>query len=354
MSRVPVCNDFRELRRAAGYDKPTATTPLNQKRSGGLAAQRPPVTKILLLGALAALFFSSTFILNRAMSLEGGHWYWSASLRYLWMLGILLGFLVLSGKARLIRPAMALFARHALFWTISGGVGFGVFYALLCYSASYAPGWVIAATWQTTILATPLTLLLFGRKVPLKALTLTGLVFAGVFLVNLEQAGTEPLVHILLGAAPVLAAAFAYPLGNQMLWEARQGGGRFIPDISDPVLADPLCRALMLTLGSLPFWAALYVLVAPPAPSGGQVAMTVLVALFSGALATPLFLSARNLAADAAELAAADCTQSLEVVFSLAGECLLLGGALPGPTGIAGVCLTMLGLALYLRAQTAR
>jgi len=309
------------------------------------------VTRILILGALAALFFSSTFVLNRAMSLEGGHWFWSASLRYVWMLGLFFLFMAFSGRARMIGASFSLFGRRPLFWSVSGGVGFGVFYAMLCYAASFSPGWVIAATWQTTILCTPLALLLFGRRVPLKALLFTGLVFAGVFLVNLEQAGAEPLSRVFLGALPVLAAAFAYPLGNQMLWEARQGGGRFIPDIDDPVLADGLGRALMLTIGSIPFWIVLYLFVQPPAPSSGQLAMTALVALFSGAMATPLFLSARNQAQSAAELAAADCTQSLEVVFSLIGEILLLGGALPGPLGFCGVGLTMLGLALYLVAQ---
>jgi hypothetical protein len=43
------------------------------------------MVRLLGAGLLAALFFSSTFILNRAMSLEGGHWVWSAALRYGWM-----------------------------------------------------------------------------------------------------------------------------------------------------------------------------------------------------------------------------------------------------------------------------
>ena len=46
--------------------------------------------RLMLTGLAAGLFFSSTFVLNRAMSLEGGHWYWSAALRYFYMV-ILLG-----------------------------------------------------------------------------------------------------------------------------------------------------------------------------------------------------------------------------------------------------------------------
>jgi hypothetical protein len=44
----------------------------------------------------------------------------------------------------------------------------------------------------------------------------------------------------------------------------------------------------------------------------------------------------------------------MEVVFSLAGEALLLGGALPGAMGWLGIGLTMLGLALYIRVQNLR
>jgi hypothetical protein len=57
--------------------------------------------KLILLGALAALFFSSTFVLNRAMSLDAGHWLWSASLRYGWMCLFLLIGLALAGNNRL-------------------------------------------------------------------------------------------------------------------------------------------------------------------------------------------------------------------------------------------------------------
>ena len=70
-----------------------------------------------------------------------------------------------------------------------------------------------------------------------------------------------------------------------------------------------------------------------------------------GALATVLFMHARHLARTPYQLAAVDSTQSGEVIFSLLGEVLLLGGALPGPVGWAGVVLTMVGLVLYLGAQ---
>ncbi|BCR04541.1 membrane protein [Desulfuromonas versatilis] len=309
--------------------------------------------RLIALGILSAAFFSSTFILNRAMSLEGGHWVWSASLRYLYMLAFLGVGCCACGKARALGEVLALFRRHWVFWTLAGTTGFGVFYSLICFSASYAPGWVVATTWQTTILASPLVLLAFGRRVPSRALLFILVIFAGIILVNLDLAETATLKDVVLGGLPVLIAALAYPLGNQMVWEAQRGGQGLIPDIGDPVLANPFARIALLTLGSAPFWLLLILVTRPPAPSADQWLNTALVALLSGVVATGLFLHARHLASDAYQISAIDSTQSSEVVFSLLGEVLFLQGALPGPWGTAGIALTLVGLTFYLRAQYA-
>ncbi|MGH2387124.1 MAG: hypothetical protein ACRDIE_02890 [Chloroflexota bacterium] len=50
-----------------------------------LAAPARTAAPAVLLGLLAALFFSVTFLLNRKMGLEGGDWGWAASLRFLLM-----------------------------------------------------------------------------------------------------------------------------------------------------------------------------------------------------------------------------------------------------------------------------
>jgi drug/metabolite transporter (DMT)-like permease len=305
----------------------------------------------MLIGALAALFFSATFVLNRAMSLGGGPWFWTAALRYAWMIGFLCAGYALLGRGRVLAGVLRLFAAHWLFWSLAGSIGFGVFYALLSFASAFAPGWMIATTWQTTILCTPLVLRLFGRRVPGRALLLTGLVFGGVVLVNLEHARQTSTGAVLLAALPVLVAALAYPLGNQLLWEARAGTHRRLPRIADPALDDPFARVLLLSLGSLPLWLVLAACLRPPPPTGGQVLSTALVALSSGVIATSLFLYARHLATTPAQLAAADCTQALEVVFSLAGEVWLLGGAWPSALGWGGLALTLAGLLLYLGAQ---
>ncbi len=317
--------------------------------------------RLLGIGILAALFFSSTFVLNRAMALAGGDWVWSAALRYGWMLLLLVVGFVVTGRASLLGQVWRAFWQHWLFWLAAGTIGFGVFYAGVTYAASFAPGWVVATTWQTTILATPLVLAYFGRRVPVRGVLFIVLIFVGIVLVNLEHAALTSWREVLQGALPVLIAAVAYPLGLQMVWEAREAGRTIaagnparrlrIPAIADPILDQPFARVMLLVLGSLPFWIVLIAVTQPPPPSSGQVINTLLVALLSGIVATSLFLQARHLAKSSYELAAVDSTQSTEVIWSLLGEVLLLGGALPGMLGWAGVALTLIGLALFLLAQ---
>jgi drug/metabolite transporter (DMT)-like permease len=312
--------------------------------------------RLLGLGILAALFFSSTFVLNRAMSLTGGHWVWSASLRYLWMIVFLVLGLLLAGRASLLRATLRLLVRHWRLWLLAGTIGFGVFYAGISFAASYAPSWVVATTWQFTVLASPFVLLIYGRRVPWRGIAFTLLIFLGILLVNLGQVQADPWQNVVLGALPVIVAAIAYPLGLQLVWEAAAGGRgpqSRIPHITDPALANPFARVLLLALGSVPFWLLLILLTQPPPPSADQWFNTALVALSSGVIATSLFLAARHLARNAYELAAVDATQSAEVVFSVAGEAILLGGALPGVLGWAGIGLTVAGLVLYLLAQQA-
>ncbi len=306
----------------------------------------------LSLGILAALFFSSTFVLNRVMSLEGGPWVWSASLRYLFMVLFVVFALLINGQARALREGMALGLRDWWFWLLAGTIGFGVFYAGITFSAQYAAGWVVATSWQMTILMTPLVLWMYGRPVPLRGLLFTLLIFGGIVLVNVEYATTASLRDVLLGALPVLVAAIAYPVGNQMVWEAKQGARRFIPHIQEPVLNNTLVRILLLSLGTVPWWIFWIVVTRPSAPDASQLLNTALVALLAGLIATGIFLYTRQLADKAYEIAAVDATQSMEVIFSLAGEVLLLGGILPGFLGWTGVGLTVVGLILYLLAQS--
>lgn len=309
--------------------------------------------RLTSLGIVAAAFFSSTFVLNRAMSLAGGHWAWSSSLRFFYLAFFLTLILLVTRGGDVLKQVWTVFREHLVFWVLAGGVGFGVFYSFITFASVYSPGWIVATTWQTTILATPIVLYFFGKKVPRRGLFFTLLIFIGIVLVNIEHLERTNAGTMIAGALPVLVAAFAYPIGNQLVWEVTQGSHshKLLPVIHNPILQNSFARVLLLTLGSLPFWGVLLVVTRPAAPSQGQLISTALVALFSGVVATSLFLYSRHLSKKPYEISAVDSTQSMEVVFSLAGEVLFLGGAWPGGLGWAGVGLTLLGLGAYIVAQ---
>ena len=65
--------------------------------------------KPLLLGIAASFFFAFTFVLNRAMDLSGGSWAWSASLRYFFMVPLLLMLVYFWGC---IKPVVAEIKSH--------------------------------------------------------------------------------------------------------------------------------------------------------------------------------------------------------------------------------------------------
>ncbi len=309
--------------------------------------------RLITLGTLAGLFFSSTFVLNRLMSLQGGHWLWSAALRYFFMVIFLGMWFVAPGSGRHLGQVWRLYLRHLWLWTLAGTIGFGCFYALITYSATYAPAWVVAATWQSTILATPLVLLCFGHRIAKRALLFSLLIFVGVLLINLSRAEVAALKEIVLGSLPVLLAAVCYPLGNQLVWEAENRGGRLLPRLAEPLLTRPFVKVFLLTLGSLPLWIVILLVVRPPWPDAAQLLQTAAVALCSGIVATGLFLYARQLAANAYQLTAVDATQASEVLFALAMEMIFLGTAAPTPLGLVGIVATVLGLGLYLLRQAA-
>lgn len=302
--------------------------------------EQPTTPRLLALGLVAAALFSVTFILNRAISLGGGPWQWSAALRYGDMALLLGGWLAVRRGPAYLAVVVRAFVHRLGFWLCTGGVGFGVFYAGCCYAADHAPGWVVAATWQITILLSPLVLRGFGLRVPLRGVVFLLVAFAGIVLINGQRLGDgiglEQLLH---GVVPVVIAAVAYPVGNQLLNRARHRGG---PDAA--LLADPATAVLLPTLGALPFFALLLIVTMPPPPTPDQIASTAVVALFAGCLATALFLYARNLSTEPYRIAAVDATQAGEVGFALLGETLLLGAPLPGLLGWLGLAAVTAGL----------
>ena len=307
--------------------------------------------KLISIGILSGLFFSTTFVLNRLMSLEGGHWVWTASLRYMFMLIFLLMWFLATRKIRLLKDLCFLFFKHWIFWILTGTIGFGFFYALISYSASFSQAWIIAATWQITIIATPIVLIGFKKKVPRTAMFFSVLIFSGIILVNVSQMTSAPVKEILMGGLPVIIAAFCYPVGNQLVWEVQNSKHTFLPKIDNQELNQPFAKVLLMTMGSVPFWVLLIIIFQPPAPPASQISQTAVVALFSGIIATSLFLYARQISTNSYELSAVDATQSSEVIFALVGEVLFLHADLPNLLGGTGIVITILGLYLYIRTR---
>ena len=306
---------------------------------------------LLFLGMLSALFFSTTFLLNRMMSLAHGHWVWSASLRYFFMIAMVALVIALWEGVPTLKGVLALFRRFWRFWIVAGSVGFGGFYAFLCYAADFAQGWVVATTWQMTVIASLIVLIAFGKRFAKRIWFFCALILLGVTLVNLASITHFRWDELLKGFLPVLAAAFCYPIGNQLVWEARHRSHAWIVHIDDPLLHNAFHKVLLLSLGSLPFWLILIACTTPPPPSISQILNTASVAFFSGIVATTLFLYARNRAKTSAEIAAVDATQAAEVIFALIGEVLFLEAPMPHWSAFLGIGLVFIGLFFFIVFQ---
>ena len=197
------------------------------------------MVKLILLGLLAGAFFSSTFILNELMSNAGGHWFWSASLRYVFMWLIISAVIILQHGFRRIEALASIFLQHWRFWCLTGSIGFGVFYTGICYAGDHVAGWVVAATFMFTVVTSLLVLLAFGQRFDKKFIIYAFLVFIGVVLVNVSEGlrasaladiDSAPMAEMLLyGALPALIAAFSYPIGNQLVWQVSHNSRKHHP-----------------------------------------------------------------------------------------------------------------------------
>lgn len=291
--------------------------------------------RAIVLGIVASLFFATTFVMNRGMELQGGSWLYSASLRYLFMVPFLVGIVGVRGR---LRPLWEEMRAKPWQWFIWSFVGFVLFYAPLCLAAVYSPGWLIAGTWQVTIVAGSLLVPLFGQKIPRKGLAMSLLILVGVALMQIQEAESLSGEAILFGIVPVLVAAFAYPLGNRKMMALTQGR------------IDAFQRVLGMTLASLPFWLLLgaWGWAAEGPPSLGQTLQSLLVAITSGIVATVLFFQATDLAkGNAQQLAVVEATQAGEVVFAVLLEVLLLATPLPALWSWVGMLLVIVGMVLH-------
>ncbi len=298
--------------------------------------------KILILGLLAALFFSFTFIFNRIIALENGHWFFSAFLRYFFTI-LFISLLLISFKGFFYyKKVLKEFVSNSFFWLSAGSIGFGIFYSLICFAAFYSPAWIIATSWQITIIASLIILFFFGKNLSLLTWVLTLIVFIGISIVNISHFDLLDTKALLYGFVPVLIAAFAFPLGNQLVWEEK--AKRKALKLDCEVLNNAFAKVLLLCLGSTPLWIILYLFLDVGKPSSSQIINVAYISIFSGVIASSLFLYARSKASSAKNIILVDATQAGEVFFSLGAEVIFLSALLPSLFGFLGICITLLAL----------
>lgn len=304
--------------------------------------------KEITLGILASIFFAVTFILNRSMELSGGSWLWSASLRYIFMVPFLLIIVFFRGNLKQVWRDML---SRPIPWLVWSFVGFVLFYAPITFAAAFGPGWLVAGTWQLTIVGGVLLGPLFFKtveskngpvkvrhQIPIHALIISLFILIGVVLIQWQHAQELTFDIVLASILPVVMAAFCYPLGNRKMMEIC--GGKL----------DTFQRVFGMTIASLPFWLLLagmgYVQVGPP--SSDQLAQSFIVAISSGVIATTLFFIATDRVRDNHDmLAAVEATQSTQVIFVIVGEVILLSTPLPSLLSTTGLFIVMIGILLH-------
>lgn len=298
------------------------------------------MNKSIILGILSSFFFAFTFVLNRQMDIAGGSWIWSASLRYFFMFFILLVYMIL--KKQLINVINSI-KKSPVSWFVWSTVGFGLFYAPLCFASSYGASWLVAGTWQITIIAGALLSPMFFKKlenksrIPKKSIMNSTIILAGIFIMQFQEAKNISFLNALIITVAVLIAAFSYPLGNRKMME-----------ICDNKLTT-LERIFGMTLCSLPFWTILSLMCLPyiGPPNSNQIAQSLIVAVFSGIIATTLFFKATELVkVSPLKLSIVESTQAGEILFTLLMGVIIFKDNLPSFLGFIGLSLVIIGMIL--------
>ena len=303
--------------------------------------------KAFMLGICSSFFFAFTFILNQQMHLSGGSWYWSSSLRYIFMLPMLLIIMI---SKRQLKEVIIDIRKKPLSWLLWSTIGFGFFYAPLSFASSYGASWLVAGTWQLTIVAGGLMSPLFFKiiktekgivkirnKIPKKSLLISLLILVGIALMYIEEATDISLLNTMLVIIPVIIAAFSYPLGNRKMME-----------ICDSNI-NTIQRVFGMTLCSIPFWIIISLLGISNSglPGKSQLIQSFIVAVFSGIIATILFFKATDIVKDNSHnIAIIESTQAGEVVFTLLGGILLFHDTIPTTLSLIGLIIVVLGMIL--------
>lgn len=305
-----------------------------------------PATRTALaalgISLASALFFTSTYVLNRAMANDGAHWAWSAALRYLMMLPLLLALMRWQGGTAPVHRAIRGSPRAWLLWS---GIGFGLFYLSLSFAAATAPAWLIAGSFQLTVIAgmllAPFLYRDARRRVPPLALAIGCVVIGGVAMMQYGHFDGRLDAAAWLGFACVVVGAVCYPLGNRKILLHLERTG-------DDLNATQ--RVYGMTLASQPLWLLVCAFAWWHAgwPTGSQLLLTFGVALFSGVIATVLFFQATGMVRNnPTALGAAEAMQASEILFATVLGALFLGEAWPHGISAWGAGVVMLAIAAF-------
>ncbi len=309
------------------------------------ARRRQLALSAVALALLSALFFTCTYVLNRAAATAGGHWAWTACLRYLITLPILL--LVMRWQGG-VAPVWRAIRRHPGPWLLWSGVGFVLFYLCLSFAAASGPSWLVAGTFQLTVIAGILCAPFLYRdaraKLPLPALAIGAVIVAGVGLMQFGHGGGALDRAGWIALACVVVSAVTYPLANRALLLHLE---RAQSEANAPEL-NATQRVFGMTLASQPLWwlVAAFAYGHSGPPPVAQVGLAAGVALSAGVIATVLFFHATGMVRnDPTALAAAEAMQAAEILFSVLIGALWLGEAWPQGRTLAGAVIVIVGIA---------
>ena len=291
------------------------------------------------IALLSALFFTMTYVLNRATASEGGYWAWTAALRYLITLPLLLPLMPWQGGAM---PVLRAMRAHPGPWLKCASIGFVGFYLLLAYAAASGPAWLVAGSFQFTVVAGMLCAPLLYRdaraKVPPAAYAIGALILVGVALLQFGFAQGRLDRAAWIALACVLVSATLYPLGNRMLLLHLERTGEHL---------NATQRVFGMTLASQPLWflvaAFAWHEVGPPPMS--QTLLAAGVSISAGIVATILFFQATGMVRDnPAALGAAEAMQAAELLIAMALGAMFLGEAWPGGIALVGSAIVIAGI----------
>jgi drug/metabolite transporter (DMT)-like permease len=296
----------------------------------------------IALALLSALFFSQTYVLNRAMAVDGGYWAWTASLRYLVTLPLLLPLMRWQGGTA---PVLRAIRAHPGAWLRCSAIGFVLFYALLSYAAGSGPSWLVAGSFLFTVIAgmlcAPLIYTDARRRIPRAALAIGVVVLAGVLMMQVGHAHGGLDATGWFALACLLVAAVAFPLGNRLLLLHLERSGEDL---------NATQRVYGMTLASQPLWWALAAFAwwRAGVPPLSQVLLAGVVALSAGVAAQILFFQATGLVRDKpVALGAVEAMQGAELLFATGFGVLLLQEAWPQGIARWGAGVVLLGIVAF-------